>query len=97
MKRFRRNAEYAIDLRIFRSIDRNQRIRIITTAEALERRTKAKGQKSGVLGLSGLELLRCLLLPVLRDPDRPVLSELPGNPGDDRLLLQHHLRSFEAP
>ena len=61
MKRFRRNAEYATDSCVFRSIDRNQRIRIIATAEALERRTKAKGQKSGVLGLSGLELLRCLL------------------------------------
>jgi hypothetical protein len=61
MKRFRRNAEYATDSRAFRPIDRNQRIRIITIAEALELRTKAKGQKSGVLGLSGLQLLRCLL------------------------------------
>ena len=62
MKRFRRNAEYATDSRVFRSIDRNQRVRIIASAEALERRTKAKGQKSGVpLGLSGLQLLRCLL------------------------------------
>jgi len=61
MKRFRRNAEYATDSRAFRSVDRNQRIRIITTAEALERRTKAKGQKSGVIGQSGLHLLRCLL------------------------------------
>ena len=61
MKRFRRNAEYVTDSRAFKSIDRNQRIRIIAIAEALERRTKAKGQKSGVLGLSGLQLLRCLL------------------------------------
>jgi hypothetical protein len=61
VKRFRRNAEYATDSHVFRSVDRNQRIRIIVSAEALERRTKAKGQKSGVLGLSGLELLRSLL------------------------------------
>jgi Helix-turn-helix domain len=53
--------EYALDACLFRSVDRNQRIRIITSAEALERRTKAKGQKSSVLGLSGLELLRSLL------------------------------------
>jgi hypothetical protein len=44
MKRFRRNAEYATDSRAYQSIDRNQRIRIITLAEALERRTKAKGR-----------------------------------------------------
>jgi hypothetical protein len=61
MKRFRRNAEYATDSLAFRPIDRNQRARVITAAEALERRTKGKGCKSGVLGQSGLRLLRSLL------------------------------------
>jgi hypothetical protein len=61
MKRFRRNAEYATDSRAFRSIDRNQRVRVIVAAEALERRTKGKGCKSGVLGQSGLRVLRSLL------------------------------------
>ena len=61
MKRFRRNAEYASDSRAFQPIDRNQRVRITVAAEALERRTKAKGRKSGVLKQSGLRVLRCLL------------------------------------
>jgi len=61
MKRFRRNAEYATDSRAFRPIDRNQRVRVIVAAEALERRTKGKGCKSGVLGQSGLRVLRSLL------------------------------------
>jgi hypothetical protein len=61
MKRFRRNAEYASDSRVFHPVDRNLRVRIIIAAEALERRTKAKGQKSGVLGQSGLRVLRSLL------------------------------------
>jgi hypothetical protein len=61
MKRFRRNAEYAIDSLAFRPIDRNQRVRVITAAEALERRTKGKGCKSGVLGQAGLRILRSLL------------------------------------
>jgi hypothetical protein len=61
MKRFRRNAEYASDSRAFKSIDRNERVRVIVAAEALERRTKGKGCKSGVLGQSGLRVLRSLL------------------------------------
>jgi hypothetical protein len=61
MKRFRRNAEYASDSRAFRPIDRNQRVRVIVAAEALERRTKGKGCKSGVLGQSALRVLRSLL------------------------------------
>jgi hypothetical protein len=61
MKRFRRNAEYATDSRVFLPIDRNQRVRVIIAAEALERRTKGKGCKSGVLGQSGLRVLRSLL------------------------------------
>jgi hypothetical protein len=61
MKRFRRNAEYATDSLAFRPIDRNQRVRVIVAAEALERRTKGKGCKSGVLGQSGLRVLRSLL------------------------------------
>jgi hypothetical protein len=61
MKRFRRNAEYASDSLAFRPIDRNMRVRVIHAAETLERRTKGKGCKSGVLGQSGLRVLRCLL------------------------------------
>ena len=61
MKRFRRNAEYAIDSMCFHPIDRNGRVRVIVQAEALERRTKGKGCKSGVLKQSGLTVLRCLL------------------------------------
>ena len=61
MKRFRRNAEYVTDAYAFTSIDRNGRVRVFAEAEALELRTKAKGQKSGVLKQSGLTVLRCLL------------------------------------
>jgi hypothetical protein len=61
MKRFRRNAEYASDSLAFKPIDRNQRVRIIVAAEALERSTKTKGHKSGCLGQSALRVLRSLL------------------------------------
>jgi hypothetical protein len=61
MKRFRRNAEYASDSLAFKPIDRNQRIKVMAAADALELRTKGKGCKSGVLKQSGLRVLRCLL------------------------------------
>ena len=61
MKRFRRNAVYAIDSFCFTPIDRNQRVLIMRAAEALELRTKGKGCKSGVLMQSGLRVIHCLL------------------------------------
>ena len=48
-----------------RAIDRNDRARIIVRAESLERQTKAKGQRDGVIGQSGLALLRVLLFHFL--------------------------------
>lgn len=68
MKSFRRNAEYVADSYAFKSIDRNQRVRIIMAAEALERRTKAKGRKSGLLGQSALRVLRSLLFDFCNIP-----------------------------
>jgi Helix-turn-helix domain len=61
VKPFRRGAEYAPDSLCFTKIDRNQRIRVMAAADALEVRTKGKGCKSGVLKQSGLRVLRCLL------------------------------------
>lgn len=68
MKRFRRGAEFVTDSFAFQSIDRNQRVRVIVAAEELERRTKSKGQKSGVLKQSGLRVLRCLLFDFCNIP-----------------------------
>lgn len=42
-------------------LDRNDRIRLIQRAENLERASKAKGKRDGVIGQSGLGVLRCLL------------------------------------
>src|ERR1700730_9777341 len=84
MKLFRRNAEYATDSLAFRPIDRNQRVRVIVAAEALERRTKGKGCKSGVLGQAGLRVLRSLLFDFCaiptgrRCPSYEAIRELTG-------------------
>lgn len=68
MKRFRRNAEYASDSLAFKPIDRNQRVKVMAAADALELRTKSKGCKSGVLKQSGLRILRCLLFDFTNVP-----------------------------
>ena len=44
-----------------RPLDRNDRARVLVCAEALERRTKRKHKRDGVLGQSALALLRCLV------------------------------------
>jgi len=44
-----------------RPLDRNDRARVMVCAEGLERRTKKKHKRDGVLGQSGLGVLRCLL------------------------------------
>src|SRR3954452_23119185 len=48
-----------------RPLDRNDRARIMHCAEALERRTKAKHKRDGVLGQSALTLLRKLVFGFL--------------------------------
>ena len=45
----------------FTPISRDQRVRILRRAEAIERATKARGKQAGALGQSGLRVLRCLL------------------------------------
>jgi len=44
-----------------RPLDRNDRARVMVCAEALERRTKRKHKRDGVLGQSGLRVLSCLV------------------------------------
>jgi hypothetical protein len=42
-------------------LDRNERARLMFLAQRLERRTKERGRKNGVLGNVGIEVLRALL------------------------------------
>jgi hypothetical protein len=44
-----------------RPLDRNDRARVMVCAEGLERRTKGKHKRDGVIGQSGLAVLRCLV------------------------------------
>jgi hypothetical protein len=61
MRKFRRGACFVRHDQCVTRLDRNDKARIIYTAEKIELRTKAKGKKSGALGQSGLRVLRCLL------------------------------------
>ena len=61
MRKFRRGACFVKHERCSTRLDRNDKAGIIYTAEKLELRTKAKGKKSGALGPSGIQVLRCLL------------------------------------
>lgn len=49
-------------------MDRNDRARVIYRAERMERATKPKGRKNGVLGYTGLNVLRALVFKFGKHP-----------------------------
>ncbi len=57
-RKWRKGSVYAAS---FRPLDRNQRAAILFLAEALERRTHEPGRHGGVLGRTGLAVLRALV------------------------------------
>ncbi len=61
VRKFRKGAVYARPEDCRRQINRNERAAIIYCAEQRELRTKGKGQKSGIIGQTGIRVLRCLL------------------------------------
>jgi hypothetical protein len=68
VRKFRKGAVYAPDAACYRAIDREARVKILNRAEVMEVRTKQPGQRSGVLGQSGLRVLRCLLIDFCNVP-----------------------------
>lgn len=52
----------------FRRLDRNDRARVWVAAQALDRRTHTRGKHGGILGHTGLAVLRCLLFDFLHLP-----------------------------
>ena len=67
---FRRGARFIADARQHcRPLDRNERARVLYLAEALERATRPKGGRNGVVSQPGLRVLRCLVLGFQRASD----------------------------
>jgi hypothetical protein len=80
-------------------LDRNARARVIVMAEALERNSKAKGQRSGILGLTGLAVLRALLFAFhKRDTGlcEAAYSRLQAATGFCRQTICRAIRALEA-
>lgn len=60
---YRRGAVFVRDpLSVSTPLDRNQRAKLMHQAEMLELRSKAKGARNGLLGQTGLAVLRALVL-----------------------------------
>jgi DNA-binding MarR family transcriptional regulator len=98
--RFRRGARFIADARQHcRPLDRNERARILTLAEQLERRTKPEGGRCGVLGLTGLAVLRALVCGFLRRSDGlccPSVSAIREKTGLSRSVIFEALNKLEA-
>jgi hypothetical protein len=63
--RWRRGSVFSREGEFYRPISTKARALVMDRAEALERRTKAKGKRDGVLGQSALMILRALLFHFL--------------------------------
>ena len=62
-RKYRAGSVFVMDPKaVSTPLDRNQRARLLAQAEGIERRTKLPGRRSGVLGLTGLAVLRALVL-----------------------------------
>jgi hypothetical protein len=61
MQRFRKGAGFHKPADRTTKLDRNQKARIIFCAEQRELNSKLPGKKDGIIGQSGLRVLRCLL------------------------------------
>ena len=60
---YRRDARFVINPGALSTpLDGNQRARILHAAEVMERKTKRKGCRNGILGVPALMVLRCLLM-----------------------------------
>ena len=100
MKRYRRSARFVQDARQHcRPLDRNERARILTLAEALERRTRPAGARNGIVSQIGLRVLRALLLTFHRRSDgycAPSYTILQAATGLCRQSIANALQRLEA-
>lgn len=98
MARFRRGSLFATDAQIRGPLDRNQRARVLLLAESLERSTKGAGRASGCLGLTGLAVLRTLLLRFLGPSGVcvPSYDRLQRETGFCRQTIARALAALEA-
>jgi DNA-binding transcriptional ArsR family regulator len=97
---YRRGANFVRDpLSVSTPLNRDERGRLLRQAEQLERRSKGKGKRSGLLGLTGLAVLRAL---VLRFANResglciPSYSKIQEVTGFARQTIAKALRALEA-
>ena len=99
-KRYRRGASFVMDARRYsRPLDRNERARILSLAEALERRTRPPGARNGVVSQVGLQVLRALLLRLLRGSDglcSPGVATIQKVTGLSRSAIFEALNRLEA-
>lgn len=99
MRCFRRGSRFVLDIEPYRqTIDRNARAKILHLAEGLERASKAKGRRSGILGQTGLAILRCLLLRFLRAGAAldPSYRDIQRATGFSRATIAKGLAALEA-
>jgi hypothetical protein len=98
-RRYRRDARFVLRPQDhYRPLDRNARAKLIHLAERIERASKAKGKRSGFLGLTGLAVLRALVFGCLGRDGRldPSYAHLQRLTGFARATIAKALRNLAA-
>ncbi|MCV0371742.1 helix-turn-helix domain-containing protein [Filomicrobium sp.] len=99
-RRYRAEARFVTDIsKHCTPLDRNGRAKLIAKAEAIERASKLPGKRSGVLGLTGLTVLRVLVLHFANRGNglcNPSYSAIQKQTGFCRQTICRALRSLEA-
>ncbi len=63
VQKYRKNAHFVMDVsKACTRLDRNQKAKLLRACEIMERATKRKGRRNGIIGIPGMIVLRCLLL-----------------------------------
>ena len=97
-RRWRRNARFWHDVDITLPLDRNERVRLLRQAEALEARTRAKGRQNGAVSRIGLTVLRVLIFHFLSRSGRcfPSYDAIMRATGLCRQSVRNALKRLEA-
>jgi hypothetical protein len=97
---FRRGGRFIADARPYSTpLDRNAKAKLLFAAEALERSTKPKGGRRGVLGYTAVAVLKALVLGFLRRGDGlccPSVAAICERTGLSRSAVFEGLARLEA-
>ncbi|MCP4780996.1 MAG: GntR family transcriptional regulator [Hyphomicrobium sp.] len=98
-RRYRQHSQFILNEHLYVStLDRNDKAKIITAADGLERHTKREGKRNGSLGYVAIRILRALLFRYSAKGriTSPSYDELQRRTGFSRMSIRAGLKRLQA-